>query len=76
MANAKVKEIETALGIELKGGVYDLELFEEEWNAFFQNPLSYVGTVVIDMVNLWYSKIHPQPEFVDAYYLEYDLMRR
>lgn len=70
MANTKVKEIEKALGIKLRGGVYDLELFEEEWNAFFQNPLAYVGTVVIDMVNLWYSKIYTQHGFVDAYYLD------
>lgn len=70
MENKKIKEIEEALGIKLRGGVYDLEMFERGWNAFYKNPLAYVGTVVVDMVNQWYREIYPQKEFVDAYYLD------
>lgn len=66
----KLNEIEQVLGIKLNGGTYDLELFELEWNAFYQNPTDYAGSVVVDMVLQWYNTVYPPKEFVDAYYLD------
>ena len=39
---------------EVLGECFDIELLpkiEEDWNAFYNDPEAYAGTVVVDMVN-------------------------
>lgn len=68
MKSKKAKEIEKALGIELKNETRDLEAIENQWGAFYEAPARYAGTFVIDCVNLWYSeeclKAEPQSIWV------------
>lgn len=47
----KYDEIEEVLG-----ECFDAELLpkmEKAWNAFYNAPQAYAGTVVVDMVNQW-----------------------
>lgn len=48
---SKYEEIENVLG-----ECFDAELLpqmEHDWNAFYNNPSKYTGTVVVEMVNQW-----------------------
>lgn len=41
---------------EVLGEPFDSRLLpkmEHDWNAFYNNPKAYAGTIVVDMVNQW-----------------------